>query len=388
MTTTANQETNSAILLFSAVIFAIVISNSPLAGLYNHILNTAFIVQIGNIQIADTLTFWINDGLMTVFFLLIGLVIKRELFRGVLQKADQIILPVVGAVGGLLVPIFIYTLFNWHHPIALHGWAIPAATDIAFSLGILALLGPRIPLTLKIFLTALAIVDDIEAILIIAIFYATELSFVSLSFATFFALVLLIINKMGFKQRSLYYFIGFLLWAAMLESGIHATIAGIILAFSIPLEEHQHTGLSPLITTERALAPWVNYLVLPVFAFANTGIAFSGLTFSNFFNSITVGIILGLFIGKQLGIFSICWLLIKFRLAKLPDGVSLSQLYGVAIICGVGFTMSLFIGALAFEHYSEEYTRLIRTGVLAGSALSGLTGYLFSRYCAKKTKDH
>jgi NhaA family Na+:H+ antiporter len=374
------------ILLFTAAVLAIVLSNSALSGWYDALLHTRVAVAIGEMELAKPLLLWINDGLMAMFFLLVGLEIKREALRGVLRNRDQIVLPTVGALGGLLLPALIFSWINWDDPVARHGWAIPAATDIAFSLGILALLGKRVPISLKIFLTALAIIDDIGAIIIIALFYTSNLSVTSLIIAFIAIIALVMMNRIGVKRVTAYVLVGVFLWLAVLKSGVHATLAGIVLAFAIPLEENKHTGISPLIMTEHALSPWVNYLVLPVFAFANTGFSLAGLKLSSLTEPVTLGIVLGLFVGKQIGIFSSCWLLIKFKLAALPDQINWHQLYAVSILCGVGFTMSLFIGMLAFEGQAGDYTRMVRLGVLTGSTISGVLGYLVLRYFTSENR--
>lgn len=378
-------ESFGGILLFSAALLAVILSNSPLSHWYDKLLQIKLAVGLGEHLFAKPIYLWINDGLMAVFFLLVGLEIKREIFKGALRDPQAVILPAIGALGGLILPAVIYSYINWGDSIALRGWGIPVATDIAFSLGILTLLGTRVPTSVKIFLTTLAILDDIGAILIIAIFYTRQLAYVSLVFAALAILVLIILNNLRVKNLGVYFLVGFILWVSVLQSGVHATLAGIVLAFAIPLDGDGKVRHSPLVRTEQALIPWVYYFVLPLFAFANSGFSFSGMSVGYLFHGVPFGILMGLFLGKQLGIFSSCWVAVHAGIGKLPKRMTWSMLYGVAILCGVGFTMSLFIGSLAFPAKASDYIRYVRLGVLSGSLASGLIGYWFlSQVTARK----
>lgn len=312
---------------------------------------------------------------MSLFFLLVTLEVKRELLVGELNSLAKGLLPFIAAIGGMLLPAAIYLSLNMNHSVAARGWAIPTATDIAFALAILMLLRSYVPSSLKTFLAALAIIDDLGAIIIIAIFYTHNLQFLYVSLALLCVLILFIFNRVGITRYFLYFIMGIILWLFILKSGIHSTIAGVILGFFIPLKSSKE-NYSPLKRLEHYLQPWVAYGVVPLFALANTGLSFSDVKLSDLFHSVTLGILLGLFIGKQLGIFLACWIAIKARLAKLPDAINWSHLYGVSVICGIGFTMSLFIGDLSFKNYQMNYGNLVKLGVLSGSILSGITGSL------------
>ena len=314
---------------------------------------------------------------MAVFFFLIGLELKRELVEGELSDRSQLVLPVAGAIGGMLVPALIYVYFNSDNTEAMNGWAIPAATDIAFALGVLALLGSRVPISLKIFLTSLAIIDDIGAIVIIAIIYSGDLATISLVIAGASIVVLAILNYRGVADIPTYFVVGAVLWLAVLKSGVHATLAGVILAFFIPMTDSRNPGFSPAKYLEHTLHPIVAFVILPAFAFANAGISLSGVTISSLVEPVPLGILAGLFVGKQFGIFFFCWLAIALGLAQLPEGMTWKILYGAGILCGIGFTMSLFISGLAFEHLGEGSLLDDRLGILAGSVMSGILGYLF-----------
>lgn len=372
-------ETSGGVLLFIGALLALVVSNSPLHFYYTNFFNTPLSVHIGQIGLNKPLVSWINEGLMTIFFLLIGLEIKREMIEGELNTFSKVTLPAIAAVGGMLVPACFYLWLNWGDRTTFVGWAIPTATDIAFSLGLLALLGSRVPLSLKLFLTALAIFDDIGAVVIIAIFYTATISLISLLLASLCLCALFLLNQQGVTRMSPYILLGILLWLCFLESGIQAALAGIALAFVIPLHDKRDPHHSPLRRLERNLHPWVAFVVLPLFAFANTGVSFSGLTTTSF-GSIALGIAIGLFVGKQLGVFGATWLTIKLGFASLPRQATWIQVYGIALICGVGFTMSLFIGMLAFNEGGTAYVNMVRVGVLSGSLLSGLLGYLLLRF--------
>jgi NhaA family Na+:H+ antiporter len=369
-------ESAGGILLMVAAAVALVFANSPLAGYYELFLSTPVEVRIGDFEIAKPLLLWINDGLMAVFFMLVGLELKRELIEGELSDKRNIVLPAVGALGGMLVPALIYVYFNFDDPAAIQGWAIPAATDIAFALGILSLLGSRVPITIKIFLTSLAIFDDIGAIIIIAIFYTSKVSSLALLVAFAATIVLWTLNRRGVVDKSPYMLVGLVMWVSLLKSGVHATLAGVVIAMFIPLTTKTQDGISPLKSLEHDLHSIVAFVILPVFAFANAGISFKGVGLEQLGHGVPMGIAFGLFFGKQIGIFGLCYLALKFQLAKLPDGMSLSSLYGTAALCGVGFTMSLFIGSLAFEETGVNSFFDERLGILLGSLLSGIVGFL------------
>ncbi len=374
-------ESSSGILLLVATIFALIFANSPLNGFYDLFLNLPVVVKIGGFEIAKPLLLWINDGLMAVFFFLVGLELKREIIEGELSDIKKIVLPGVGAIGGMILPALIYVFFNKGDSVALAGWAIPAATDIAFALGILSLLGSRVPTSIKVFLTSLAIFDDVGAILIIALFYTSKISFSALITVFVCVLILFVMNKKKVVSKSPYLFVGIIMWAAMLKSGVHATLAGVILAMFIPLSSPDK-GFSPLKELESDLHTAVAFFILPIFAFANAGIKLQDIGMEHFLNPITLGIALGLFFGKQIGIFALCWLAIKLKIARLPDKASWYALYGVSVLCGVGFTMSLFIGSLAFgDNLPMVFDE--RLGIIIGSFLSGVTGYIILFFALK-----
>jgi NhaA family Na+:H+ antiporter len=370
-----HMESAGGICLMLAALAAVLVDNSPLKPLYDQLLNMPVEVRIGALQIAKPLLLWINDGLMAVFFFLVGLELKREIVEGELSDIRKIVLPGVGAIGGMAIPSLVYVLLNLGDAVALKGWAIPAATDIAFALGILALLGPRVPLSLKIFLTSLAIFDDMGAIVIIAIFYTADLSLAALLVVLACLPVLLVMNWRGVESKSGYIFIGIIMWVAMLKSGVHATLAGVIMAMFIPLQSKSDENISPLKDLEHDLHPVVAFMVLPIFAFANAGVSFAGMEFSQFLHPVPMGIMLGLIVGKPLGIFVICWAAIRVGLARMPEGMDLFTLYGVSTLCGVGFTMSFFIATLAFGQTDVALIFDERLGVILGSALSGIMGY-------------
>jgi NhaA family Na+:H+ antiporter len=370
-------ESASGIILLAAAVLAIIASNSPLAWLYDLFLSIPVEVRVGALFIGKPLLLWINDGLMAIFFLLVGLEIKRELAEGELSSAAQAVLPGVAAFGGMALPALIYAAINWGDPAALRGWAIPSATDIAFTLGILQLLGRAVPLGLKVFLVALAIIDDLGAILIIALFYTGNLSLLSLLLALCVLVVMFWLNRLGVARIAPYALLGILLWVCVLKSGVHATLAGVAMAFAIPMRAKGDPHHSPLKRLEHLLHPWIAYLVMPLFGFANAGVSFAGIGLAALGNGVSLGIALGLFIGKQLGAFGFAWAAIRLGLARLPDGVRWIELYGACLLAGVGFTMSLFIGTLAWS--TAEYAAPVRLGVLAGSLLSGTGGYLLLR---------
>ena len=381
-------ESASGILLVLAAILAMIAVNSPLQGWYELLLNTPVAVQIGGLKIAKPLLLWVNDGLMALFFLTVGLEIKREVLFGELREVSKAALPVIAAIGGMAAPALVYTLVNYQDPQAMRGWAIPTATDIAFALGVLSLLGKRVPASLKLFLLTLAIVDDLGAIVIIAVFYTTKLSALSLGVAAVSLVVLFIFNRRGVLSLTPYLLVGLIMWIAVLKSGVHATLAGVLLAFFIPSKlreaDDDHTVADGL---EHDLHSSVSYVILPLFAFMNTGVSLAGLTFATILQPIPLGIALGLFVGKQIGIFGACWLAIKLKIAKLPSDIGWWELYGVAILGGIGFTMSLFISSLAFEQEGAALVTNDRLGILVGSILSAVIGYLILKWRLPKTPE-
>lgn len=377
-------EALGGVVLFILSILAMVIANSPLAHVYQEVLAAKLTVGFDGMQISKPLIMWINDGLMTAFFFLVGLEVKRELIEGELNSVSKASLPALAAVGGMVFPALIYVYFNHHHPLQLRGWAIPTATDIAFALGIVALLGKRVPLSLKVFLTALAIFDDIGAIIIIAIFYTAQISLFSLLMASICLLVLMFMNRFNVCRIAPYILVGFVLWLFVLKSGVHATLAGVALALFIPIKNKANMDVSPLNTLEEALNPWVAFLVLPIFAFANAGVSLTGMHWHTLMTTIPLGIILGLFVGKQAGVMLTTWLGVKCFGINMPSRSTWAGIYGISLICGVGFTMSLFIGGLAFGKIPGDYMILVKVGVLAGSLLSGILGYLLLRMTHKQ----
>lgn len=377
-------EAAGGVLLLLAAAFALALDNSPLAHLYDRLLTVPVVVQVGGLLLEKPLLLWINDGLMALFFLLVGLEIKRELMEGNLSSWRQATLPVVAAFGGMLVPALVYAVLNAGDPVAMRGWAIPAATDIAFAVGILALLGSRVPVGLKVFLLALAVIDDLGVILIIALFYTSELSIHSLAIAGAAAAVLLALNLGGVSRLLPYILAGIVMWVAVLKSGVHATLAGVVIALFIPLHTDRAGETPPLVRAEHGLHGYVMLLVMPLFAFANAGVHLEGLSVGDFLSPIPLGIAAGLFAGKQLGIFGLSFLAVRFGFCRLPVGVNWLHLYGAAALAGIGFTMSLFIGTLAFGN--PEYQAAVRIGVLSGSLLSGIVGYATLRWFADTPK--
>lgn len=378
-------ESAGGIILMMTATLAIIIANTPLAAYYNLLLDTPVEVRIGALEIAKPLLLWINDGLMAIFFFLVGLELKREILEGELSDPKNIILPGIGAIGGMFIPAAIYLVFNGSDPVASKGWAIPAATDIAFALGVLSLLGNRVPIALKVFLTSLAIFDDIGAIIIIALFYTSKISISALVFAALSIIVLFIMNKRGVTSRSPYILIGVLVWIGLLKSGVHATLAGVLLALFIPIKDPSKPGESPLKSLEHDLHTIVAFFVLPVFAFANAGISLTDVSFEVMMHDVPVGVALGLFLGKPIGIFGLCAAAIYFGLAQFPKGMSYSSLFGVSALCGIGFTMSLFVGSLAFEETGVNLLFDERLGIIIGSLASGLLGYFILRVSLAKT---
>ncbi len=377
------KETATGILLCLAAIAALIAANSPLSAYYSQLIDLPLAIQVGDFKLHKPLLLWVNDGLMAIFFFLVGLELKREFLDGELSDIKRVTLPALGALGGIALPAAIYAAFNWNDT-GIDGWAIPAATDIAFALGILALLGTRVPVTLKILLSCIAIFDDIGAILIIALFYTANLSYSALGIAVCCFGILGLLNYINITRRAVYIIIGITMWIALLKSGIHATLSGILLAFFIPMYDHDHPEYSPLKTLERDLQHTVTHIILPVFAFCNAGVALGGIGLEQFTHNVPLGIMIGLFFGKQIGVFALCWLGIKLKIAKMPHGANWLHLYGVSVLCGIGFTMSLFIGTLAFEETGINALFDERLGILAGSLLSGVWGYMVLRYAAKK----
>jgi len=381
-------ESSSGILLIVATCLALLLSNTSLAPLYEAFLHLPVSVRVGSLYLDKSLYHWVNDGLMAIFFLLIGLEVKREAMEGHLSSIQQIALPSIAAIGGMAIPAAIYLAWNSQHPIAINGWAIPTATDIAFALGILSLLGNRVPTSLKIFLMALAIIDDLGAIVIIAIFYTTDLSILSIVIAGLSLIALIALNRLGITRKSAYFMLGTILWISVLKSGVHATLAGVILALTIPShgKNEKHEDISPAKALEHGLHVWVAFLILPLFAFVNAGVNIGDISLSQMTGSVPMGIIFGLFVGKQLGVFGFSWIAIKMKWATLPKGASWLQLYGVSILTGIGFTMSLFIVSLAFEddtlfHYTDKLA------ILIASLLSGCIGYMILRLCKNDGND-
>ena len=367
-------ESAGGLLLVAAALLALVLANTPLAEVYTRLLGLKLTVMVESVGVSKPLLLWVNDGLMAVFFLLVGLELKREVVEGELSRPEQIALPALAAVGGLVVPAVIYWLVNRGNPEGLNGWAVPTATDIAFALAVLTLLGNRVPASLKVFLTTIAIFDDLAAIIIIAVFYSGDLSTSALVAAGVGVAALFALNRMGVKSLAAYLIIGIFIWFFVLKSGVHATLAGIAVAAFIPLEggdEH-----SPSRHLEHILHPWVAFGVLPLFAFANAGLPLDGVTLGDVTGTVSTGIILGLVVGKQIGVFGMTALIIGLGLARKPEGASWAMLYGVALLCGIGFTMSLFIGSLAFEHGGFSNTAALKIGVISGSVASAVCGWL------------
>ena len=375
-------EAASGLVLLIAAIIALVISNSSLSNLYFDTLNQYLFIGINDFGLKLSVHHWINDLLMAIFFFFVTLEIKREFIQGELSNLKKALLPIIGAVGGMVVPALVYVFINLGNSETLNGWAIPSATDIAFSLGILSLLGSRVPISLKVFLTALAIIDDLGAILIIAFFYSGDLSISYLSLILISYILLLTLNKFGVKKFIPYLIIGAFMWFFTYKSGIHATIAGVLLASTIP-HRIKEKDFSLLIKLEHAISPYVAFMIMPIFAFANAGVSLEGLSLSSLLEPVPLGILLGLFVGKQVGVMVLSFIAVKFGVAQMPDKSSWLSLYGVSILTGVGFTMSLFVGNLAFAE-SIQYIDGVKIGVLAGSLLSTVFGYFILLYASKK----
>jgi NhaA family Na+:H+ antiporter len=375
-------EAASGLVLLIAAIIALVISNSNFSQLYFHTLEQYLFIGINNFGLKLSVHHWINDALMAIFFFFVTLEIKREFIQGELSNLKKALLPIIGAVGGMLIPALIYIIINYNNSETLNGWAIPSATDIAFSLGILSLLGSRVPISLKIFLTALAIIDDLGAILIIAFFYSGDLSISYLSLILISYIFLLILNKFQIKKFLPYLLIGLFMWYFTYKSGIHATIAGVLLATTIP-HRQKDKDFSLLIKIEHLISPYVAFMIMPLFAFANAGVSLSGLSFSALMLPVPLGILLGLFIGKQLGVMVFCYVSVRLKMAQMPDNSTWLSLYGVSILTGIGFTMSLFVGNLAFAD-NIKYIDGVKIGVLFGSLISTVVGYLMLFFFSSK----
>jgi len=411
-------EASGGIILVISTVVALIWANSPFSALYFNLWNKYIIIDFAGFKLKNSIHHWINDGLMVIFFFVVGLEIKRELIAGELSSIKKASLPIAGALGGMILPALIYLLFNYGKE-GMSGWGIPMATDIAFVVGLMALLGPKFPLPLKIFVLALAIVDDIGAVLVIAIFYTKEISLQALQIASLILVLLFIVNRLDVRNLIVYIILGVALWLAFLMSGVHATVAGVLLAFFIParpkieknkfydktknlldkflsskndedilkdeerleivfeIEKNCEKVLTPLQRFEHSLHPWVTYLIIPVFALANAGVALSEISTDNLFNPISIGIFLGLFIGKQLGIFLFSYFAIKLKLASMLENVNYTKLYGAGILCGIGFTMSLFIANLAFE--TNELLDIAKIGILSASLISGIVGFVVTK---------
>jgi len=380
------REAAPGILLIVATVLALIVANSPLDVYYNKLISLPVQISAGDWAIDKPLLLWINDGLMAVFFFLVGLELKREVCEGELSNPKDIVLPATGAIGGMAVPALIYVFFNWGNSTAMAGWAIPAGTDIAFALGILALLGSRVPASLKVFLVTLAIIDDIGAIVIIALFYTSNITETALIVAAVCLAILWRMNRKNVVDIPAYILVGLVLWVAMLKSGVHATLAGVVLAAMIPMRDKKRPSYSPVLHLEHSLNSSVSFAILPLFAFANAGIGFGNIAPEGIFHPVTFGIFLGLVVGKQVGVFGFCFLLVKLKLASLPKDLNLMHIYGCSLICGVGFTMSLFIGSLAFEETGVNLIFDERVGILAGSVVSAILGYMVLYWVGKTKK--
>lgn len=371
-------ESAGGMLLMAAAVAALLVANSPAQGLYQAFVDAPVEVRVGALQIAKPLLLWINDGLMAVFFLLVGLELKREVMEGELSDPSQIALPAIAALGGMALPAGIYAAFNWGDPVAIHGWAIPAATDIAFALGVLALVGSAVPPAMKAFLLTLAILDDFGAILIIALAYTDKLSPQSFAIAAAACVVLALLNWRKVTAISPYLLVGVVLWVAVLKSGVHATLAGVVLACFIPMRGAASDD-SPLQRLEHDLHPAVAYAIVPLFAFVNAGVSLEGVTLATALAPVPLGIAAGLFAGKTIGVFVFSWVAIRLGIARMPEGADWASMLGVAMLCGIGFTMSLFIASLAFDQGGPAYEVATRIGILGGSVVSALCGYLVLR---------
>ncbi|MCT8687555.1 Na+/H+ antiporter NhaA [Glaesserella parasuis] len=374
-------ESASGILLLAFAMLAMLFANTPLKDLYFDFLSMPVSIQIGLFSIHKPLLMWVNDGFMAVFFVLIGLEVKREMMVGAISSYQRAIFPAIGALGGMIVPALVFTLINSDSPEFQQGWAIPMATDIAFALGVLGLLGKRVPFALKIFLLALAIIDDLGAIVVIAIFFSHELSTTALISAVIAITALIIMNRMRVTAICAYMVVGLILWASVLKSGVHATLAGVIIGFCVPLKGKN--GEEPLAHFEHILAPWCSFVILPLFAFSNAGVSVAGMSLSTLFSPLTMGVALGLLVGKTLGVFSFSFLAVKLGIAQLSEGINFKQIFAVSILCGIGFTMSMFLAGLAFggDEADGQFISLARLGILIGSGISAVLGYYLLKLC-------
>lgn len=374
-------ESASGILLLAFAMLAMLFANTPLKDLYFDFLSMPVSIQIGLFSIHKPLLMWVNDGFMAVFFVLIGLEVKREMMVGAISNYQRAIFPAIGALGGMIVPALVFTLINNDSPEFQQGWAIPMATDIAFALGVLGLLGKRVPFALKIFLLALAIIDDLGAIVVIAIFFSHELSTTALISAAIAITALIIMNRMRVTAICAYMVVGLILWASVLKSGVHATLAGVIIGFCVPLKGKN--GEEPLAHFEHILAPWCSFVILPLFAFSNAGVSLAGMSLSTLFSPLTMGVALGLLVGKTLGVFSFSFLAVKLGIAQLSEGINFKQIFAVSILCGIGFTMSMFLAGLAFggDEADGQFISLARLGILIGSGISAVLGYYLLKLC-------
>ncbi|AUI66587.1 MULTISPECIES: Na+/H+ antiporter NhaA [Glaesserella] len=368
-------ESASGILLLAFAMLAMIFANTPLRDLYFDFLGMPVSIQIGLFSIHKPLLMWVNDGSMAVFFVLVGLEVKREMMVGAISSYQKAIFPAIGALGGMVVPALVFTLINTHSPEFQQGWAIPMATDIAFAVGVLGLLGKRVPFALKIFLLALAIIDDLGAIVVIAIFFSHDLSTTALISAAAAIATLIIMNRMRVTAICAYMVVGLILWASVLKSGVHATLAGVIIGFCVPLKGKN--GEEPLAHFEHILAPWCAFVILPLFAFSNAGVSLSGMSFSTLFSPLTMGVALGLLVGKTLGVFSFSFIAVKLGIAQLSEGINFKQIFAVSVLCGIGFTMSMFLAGLAFggDEADGRFISLARLGILIGSGISAVLGY-------------
>lgn len=380
-------EESGGILLLLAAVLAMVAVNTPARPLYDTLLSVPVEIRVGDFQLAKPLLLWVNDGLMAIFFFMIGLEVKREFLVGELAEPARVVLPVIAAIGGMAVPAAIYAFINQGDPLAMKGWAIPSATDIAFALAVLALLGSRVPNTLKLFLMTLAVIDDLGAIIIIALFYTVDLSLTSLLVALCAVVLMWLLNRRGVISLAPYLLLGMVLWVAVLKSGVHATLAGVLTALFIPYRVAEGESRTQLEILEHDLHPAVVFGILPLFAFANTGISFEGLTLQSLLHPVPLGIAAGLFFGNQIGVLGFSWVAVKSGLAELPAGVNWLQLYGVSMLCGIGFTMSLFISSLAFEQGGHGMLVDDRLGILAGSVAAAVLGYLTLRFVSSPPPD-
>ncbi|MGL4965711.1 MAG: Na+/H+ antiporter NhaA [Inquilinus sp.] len=369
-------EAAGGIVLMVVAVLALIVANSPLAGAYDTLLQLPIGLRFGNLALEKTLLHWVNDGLMAVFFLLVGLEIKREILQGELSSRETLMLPGIAAAGGVVLPALIYAVINVDDPVALRGWAIPAATDIAFALGVLSLLGSRVPVSLKVFLTALAIIDDVAAVVIIALFYTGDISLPFLAWTVAGVALLCLFNWLRVQALWPYLVVGAVVWLFVLKSGLHATLAGVVLAFLVPLDRTaEDEDEPPLLRLEHSLHDFVAFLVVPIFGFANAGVSFAGASLSSFLEPVPLGIAAGLVIGKSLGVGVAAWASIRLGFAALPAGATTAQIGGVSVLAGIGFTMSLFIGSLAFEDPAlQDATKM---GVLAGSLIAAVLGSLW-----------